>query len=130
MERRANGTGGMYAALALPAVHDDEVLAVVVLYSSEPFTLGERLMDALTDAGLQLGAFLGRRRGILRPQTLTSRELEVLSLVLKGFGTPQIATALDIAESTAHDHIKRMMLKTRARNRVELAAKALGWRGA
>ena len=39
-------------------------------------------------------------------------------------------TALDIAESTAHDHIKRMMLKTRARNRVELAAKALGWRGA
>ena len=61
---------------------------------------------------------------------MSSRELEVLSLVLKGFGTPQIATALDIAESTAHDHIKRMMLKTRARNRVELAAKALGWRGA
>src|SRR5665213_2916523 len=49
---------------------------------------------------------------------MSSRELEVLSLVLKGFGTPQIATALDIAESTAHDHIKRMMLKTRARNRV------------
>ena len=52
------------------------------------------------------------------------------NVVLKGFGTPQIATALDIAESTAHDHVKRMMLKTRARNRVELAAKALGWRGA
>ncbi len=61
---------------------------------------------------------------------MSSRELEVLALVLKGFGTPQIATALDIAESTAHDHIKRMMLKTRARNRVELAAKTLGWRGA
>jgi DNA-binding NarL/FixJ family response regulator len=61
---------------------------------------------------------------------MSSRELEVLALVLKGFGTPQIAAALDIAESTAHDHIKRMMLKTRARNRVELAAKALGWRGA
>jgi DNA-binding CsgD family transcriptional regulator len=61
---------------------------------------------------------------------MSSRELEVLSLVLKGFGTPQIAAALDIAESTAHDHVKRMMLKTRARNRVELAAKALGWRGA
>ena len=54
---------------------------------------------------------------------MSSRELEVLALVLKGFGTPQIATALDIAESTAHDHVKRMMLKTRARNRVELAAK-------
>ncbi len=62
--------------------------------------------------------------------SMSSRELEVLSLVLKGFGTPQIAESLDIAESTAHDHIKRMMLKTRARNRVELAAKTLGWRGA
>jgi DNA-binding CsgD family transcriptional regulator len=61
---------------------------------------------------------------------LSARELQVLVLVLKGFGTPQIATALDIAESTAHDHVKRMMLKTHARNRVELAAKALGWRGA
>ncbi len=61
---------------------------------------------------------------------MSSRELEVLALVLKGFGTPQVATALDIAESTAHDHVKRMMLKTRARNRVELAAKTLGWRGA
>lgn len=61
---------------------------------------------------------------------MSSRELEVLALVLKGYGTPQIAIALDIAESTAHDHIKRMMLKTHARNRVELAAKALGWRGA
>jgi DNA-binding CsgD family transcriptional regulator len=61
---------------------------------------------------------------------MSSRELEVLSLVLKGFGTPQVAIALDIAESTAHDHVKRMMLKTHARNRVELAAKTLGWRGA
>jgi DNA-binding CsgD family transcriptional regulator len=61
---------------------------------------------------------------------MSSRELEVLSLVLKGFGTPQIAIALDIAESTAHDHVKRMMVKTHARNRVELAAKTLGWRGA
>ena len=29
---------------------------------------------------------------------MSSRELEVLALVLKGFGTPQIAAALDIAE--------------------------------
>ena len=61
---------------------------------------------------------------------MSSRELEVLSLVLKGFGHAADRDALDIAESTAHDHIKRMMLKTRARNRVELAAKTLGWRGA
>lgn len=86
--------------------------------------------------GVQIGVLVERyrSRNPLRHAAekfgMSSRELEVLALVLKGFGTPQIAAALDIAESTAHDHIKRMMLKTRARNRVELAAKALGWRGA
>ncbi len=87
------------------------------------------------DGGVKIGVVVERyrSRNPLRHASekfgMSSRELEVLSLVLKGFGTPQIASALDIAESTAHDHIKRMMLKTRARNRVELAAKTLGWRG-
>ena len=87
-------------------------------------------------AGLKIGVLIERyrSRNPLRHAAekfgMSSRELEVLSLVLKGYGTPQIAAALDIAESTAHDHVKRMMLKTRAHNRVELAAKALGWRGA
>lgn len=89
-----------------------------------------------TDGSLKIGVLVERyrSRNPLRHAAdkfaMSSRELEVLALVLKGFGTPQIAAALDIAESTAHDHIKRMMLKTRARNRVELAAKTLGWRGA
>lgn len=87
-------------------------------------------------AGMKIGVLIERyrSRNPLRLAAekfgMSSRELEVLALVLKGFGTPQVATALDIAESTAHDHVKRMMLKTRARNRVELAAKTLGWRGA
>ncbi|MBV9438804.1 MAG: helix-turn-helix transcriptional regulator [Candidatus Eremiobacteraeota bacterium] len=86
--------------------------------------------------GLKIGVLIERyrSRNPLRHAAekfgMSPRELEVLSLVLKGYGTPQIAAALDIAESTAHDHVKRMMLKTRARNRVELAAKTLGWRGA
>ena len=91
-----------------------------------------RAPDGTTQIGVLVERY--RSRNPLRHASekfgMSSRELEVLALVLKGFGTPQIAAALDIAESTAHDHIKRMMLKTRARNRVELAAKALGWRGA
>jgi DNA-binding CsgD family transcriptional regulator len=59
---------------------------------------------------------------------MSPRELQVLALVLQGYGTPEIAHALDIAESTAHDHVKRMLIKTRAKNRVEMAAKTLGWR--
>jgi DNA-binding NarL/FixJ family response regulator len=95
-----------------------------------------RTTPLMGSVGMRIGVLIERyrSRNPLRLAAdkfgMTSRELEVLALVLKGFGTPQIATALDIAESTAHDHVKRMMLKTRARNRVELAAKALGWRGA
>ncbi|HYZ15140.1 MAG TPA: helix-turn-helix transcriptional regulator [Candidatus Acidoferrum sp.] len=85
---------------------------------------------------LKIGVIVERfrsRNPLLHAQAqfgMSARELEVLVLVLKGLGTPQIASELDIAESTAHDHIKRMIHKTGSRNRAELAAKALGWRGA
>jgi DNA-binding CsgD family transcriptional regulator len=125
LERRANGTGGMYAAIAIPAVHDDEVLAVVVLYSSEPFTVGERLVDALTDAGLQLGAFLGRRRGILRPTTLTARELEVLRLAAEGLARHEIQARLLLSRSTVKTHFEHIYAKLGVSSRVAAVATAL-----
>ena len=131
----------------LPPVVETAVRAVTASWTDDPATwepatlvplpfMVVRVAPLTGSAGPKIGVLVERyrSRNPLRHAAdkfgMSSRELEVLSLVLKGFGTPQIATALDIAESTAHDHIKRMMLKTRARNRVELAAKALGWRGA
>ncbi len=131
----------------LPPVVETAVRGVTASWTDDPGTwvpetlvplpfMVVRVAPLTGTAGPKIGVLVERyrSRNPLRHAAekfgMSSRELEVLSLVLKGFGTPQIATALDIAESTAHDHIKRMMLKTRARNRVELAAKALGWRGA
>jgi len=131
----------------LPPVVETAVRAVTASWTDDPATwepatlvplpfMVVRVAPLTGTAGPKIGVLVERyrSRNPLRHAAdkfgMSSRELEVLALVLKGFGTPQIATALDIAESTAHDHIKRMMLKTRARNRVELAAKALGWRGA
>ena len=59
---------------------------------------------------------------------MSPRELQILALILQGLGTVEIAEILHIAGSTAHDHVKRMLLKTKARNRVEMVAKVLGWR--
>lgn len=132
---------------ALPPVVESAVRTVTASWTNDPATwepgtivplpfMVVRVAPLAGKAGPKIGVLVERyrSRNPLRHAAdkfaMSSRELEVLSLVLKGFGTPQIATALDIAESTAHDHIKRMMLKTRARNRVELAAKTLGWRGA
>ena len=135
------------AEAGLPPVVEQAVRTVTATWTDDPATWEPATVVPLPfmvvsvaplggPAGPKIGVLVERfrSRNPLRLAAekfgMSSRELEVLSLVLKGFGTPQIATALDIAESTAHDHIKRMMLKTRARNRVELAAKALGWRGA
>ncbi|HEX3462424.1 MAG TPA: helix-turn-helix transcriptional regulator [Candidatus Elarobacter sp.] len=132
---------------SLPPVVESAVRTVTASWTDDPATwqpdtvvplpfMVVRVAPLTGPAGPKIGVLVERyrSRNALRYAAdkfgMSSRELEVLALVLKGFGTPQIATALDIAESTAHDHIKRMMLKTRARNRVELAAKALGWRGA
>lgn len=130
----------------LPPVVENAVRELTATWTDEPESwepglsvplpfMVVRTTPLVGPAGFKIGVSVERyrSRNPLRHAAekfgMSSRELEVLSLVLKGYGTPQIAQSLDIAESTAHDHIKRMMLKTRARNRVELAAKALGWRG-
>lgn len=58
---------------------------------------------------------------------ISSREREVLHALLDGNSIAEIAAALNLAESTVNDHIARMISKTNARNRVEMAAMLLGW---
>ena len=53
---------------------------------------------------------------------LTRRELEVLALVAEGATNGQIATRLVITEDTAKSHVKRILRKLGAGNRVEAAA--------
>jgi DNA-binding CsgD family transcriptional regulator len=60
--------------------------------------------------------------------SLSARELDVLELLLAGESTPSVATMLSIAEPTARDHIKRLLSKTGARNRVEIASRFFGFR--
>lgn len=67
-------------------------------------------------------------RSAIKKYGLSRREVEVLSLLLQGRGSTEIAHSLGIAESTVNDHIKRLLTKANARNRVDLAAKVLGWR--
>ncbi len=54
--------------------------------------------------------------------TLTRRELEVLALIAEGATNSQIADRLVIAESTAKSHVKRILRRLGAANRVEAAS--------
>ena len=56
---------------------------------------------------------------------LTSRELEVLRMVAKGFGNKEIAAALDIAEVTVKLHVSHVLEKLNVRDRTEAATAAL-----
>jgi DNA-binding CsgD family transcriptional regulator len=57
---------------------------------------------------------------------LTERESEVLRLLLRGAPTAVIAAQLNIAETTAAVHVKRIAQKTDARNRSQIIARVLG----
>ena len=54
---------------------------------------------------------------------LTRRESVVLSAVLRGRSTRQIATVLQISEHTVQDHLKAIFDKTGVRSRAELTAR-------
>lgn len=58
---------------------------------------------------------------------LSPRELDVLRLLLTGSSTGDIAQRLTIGGETVRDHVKNLLRKTGARNRVELVGRALGY---
>lgn len=58
---------------------------------------------------------------------LTNRELDIATQLLSGLGTTAIAKKFQVSEATVTDHVRRLLTKTGAANRVEMAAKLLGW---
>lgn len=62
--------------------------------------------------------------------SLTKRERDVLTLVLRGFSSSEIAQELIISETTVGDYFKQLLRKTQAKNRTEMIARVLGWASA
>lgn len=58
-------------------------------------------------------------------RSLSSREVEVLRLVARGFGNREIATTLNIAEVTVKLHVSHMLEKLDVKDRTQAATVAL-----
>ena len=83
--------------------------------------------------GVRIGVFLNiyeNGRGTdeaVASFKISTRERDVLYALLEGRSIAEIAEALNLAESTVNDHVARMISKTKARNRIHMAATLLGW---
>lgn len=58
---------------------------------------------------------------------LSSRELEIVELVVTGLSNHKIAQRLEISKRTVDNHISNILKKTGVSNRVELVRWSLQW---
>jgi DNA-binding NarL/FixJ family response regulator len=78
---------------------------------------------SFTSSGL--AAALRRRQDAVANDTLSSRERQVLELLLAGHSIPSMAASLHISPSTAKTYVARLYEKLGARNRAEAVMSAL-----
>ena len=121
------GEAGRRGAVALPAVHGQEVLCVLELYLSEPMSsdASDRFLRSMTGIGYELGEFLAHRRGQLKAHGLTPRELEVLQLAAEGCSGREIAERLVVSPATVRTHFDHIYEKYGVSGRAAAVAKAL-----
>ena len=115
----------MRGAIALPALHATEVLAVFGFATREEIEHTERLTDCLMSIGTEVGRFLSRRRGELGPPRLSPRETEVLQLAAQGNPGPRIAQQLHISVATVRTHFEHIYEKLGVSDRGTAVATAL-----
>jgi PAS domain S-box-containing protein len=112
--------------VAIPALHGEEVLAVLEFFSEPTRSdLSDRKTRSFTGIGHELGQFLSHRRGELSPGVLTPRELQVLQAASHGLTAGAIAAQLFVSPSTVATHFKHIYGKYGVSDRASAVAKAL-----
>jgi two-component system NarL family response regulator len=101
---------GAQAYLTKDVLHDELLRAIHAVHA------GEKYLPAGVAAALESSAL---------PAGLSAREMEVLSLIVKGLGNKQIAYALGIAEHTVKNHVKNILSKLSVDDRTQAATAAI-----
>jgi two-component system, NarL family, response regulator len=101
---------GARAYLTKDVLHDELIRAIHAVHS------GGRYLPPRVAAALESSAL---------PAGLSAREMEVLSLIVKGRGNKQIAYQLGIAEHTVKNHVKNILSKLSVDDRTQAATAAI-----
>lgn len=128
---RPAGVEGLLTAYLLGSA--GQVLGFIVVATSEPSmhaleTFGAELGVVATiggqtaQAALSLAEGFGARavRATPESRTLSERERDVVRLVVEGLSDLQIATRLEISETTVGSHLRRIYSKLQVHSRAEL----------
>jgi two-component system NarL family response regulator len=101
---------GARAYLTKDVLHDELIRAIHAVRA------GEKYLPPSVAAALESSAL---------PAGLSAREVEVLSLIVKGHGNKQIAFQLGIAEHTVKNHVKNILSKLSVDDRTQAATAAI-----
>ncbi len=101
---------GVQSYLTKDVLHDDLLRAIRAVYS------GERYLPPFVAAALA--------NQLPRPD-LSAREIEVLTLIVDGLSNKQIGYALNIAEYTVKNHVKKILSKLDVEDRTQAATAAI-----
>jgi len=121
----ARALDGLRPHVAVPAVSDGDVLAVLSFYSADPAEVGRRMANAFYAAGEQLGEFLRRHPELATGEALTARELEVLGLAADGLNRQDVERTLGLSPATVKTHFEHIYRKLGVTNRAAAVAHAL-----
>ncbi len=116
---RAMIAAGVEGYLFKTARHEDLVAAI------QAIARGETVLDSMISDSVMRAIAAG---AVVRPEDLTSRELEVLRLVSAGRRNHEIAKELVVAVSTVETHVRRVLRKLGVCNRM-LAVREARQRG-
>jgi DNA-binding NarL/FixJ family response regulator len=101
---------GVQSYLTKDVLHDEMLKAIRAVHSGHPY-LPAAVASAL--AAQTPGA------------DLSTREVQVLELIVQGLANKQIAYALNIAEHTVKNHVKNILSKLGAQDRTQAATAAI-----
>ncbi len=101
---------GVQAYLTKDVLHDELLKAIRAVYA------GEHYLPAAVAAALAAQ--------VPRPN-LSPREMEVLTLIVRGLGNKQIAFELRIAEHTVKNHVKNILSKLGVEDRTQATTAAI-----